>query len=161
MRVNVMLAVPGGVAESDTVTVKVVGPDPVGVPEIAPAGDNVSPRGSAEPEANAQVYGDVPPVAASVAEYAAFWVAAVNGLVVVIVTGTTAAFTVSDNALVAVAAGVAESVAVTLKAVVPCAVGVPEMIPADDIVSPAGRVEPDASAQVYGPVPPEAASVSE
>src|SRR5579862_9698997 len=49
-----------------TVTVKVAVPDAVGVPLMAPLELNVRPAGKA-PVASVQVYGAVPPVAASVA----------------------------------------------------------------------------------------------
>jgi len=41
----------------------------VGVPEIAPAVESVKPEGSV-PDASVHVYGELPPVAAKVAEYA-------------------------------------------------------------------------------------------
>ena len=63
--------------------------------------------------------------------------------------------------LLAVAAGLAESVARTVKLKVPLAVGVPVMAPVAAFkLSPAGS-EPLVIDQVYGAVPPLAASVAE
>ena len=62
----------------------------------------------------------------------------------------------------AVAVFWAESVTVRLKLAAPAAVGLPLSVPAADNVSPAGRVELLATAQVYPlPVPPVAVSVWE
>src|SRR6266850_1866701 len=49
----------------------------------------------------------------------------------------------------------AVSVAVTVKLKVPVAVGVPLMVPSEARLSPGGNV-PAVTANVYGPVPPEA-----
>jgi hypothetical protein len=71
---------------SDTWTVKLLVPVPVGVPEITPvleARDNPVGR---VPEVMDQVYGGVPPLAVSVALYAAFCVP--FGMEVVVTTGT-------------------------------------------------------------------------
>ena len=73
--------------------------------------------------------------------------------------------TVSVGALMtmvsdAVAVCDALSAARTVKVLDPAAVGVPEIVPAVERVSPAGRV-PLASVQVYGGVPPDAASACE
>src|SRR5436305_12017398 len=54
---------------SVTLTVKVLVPVPVGVPEIAPELESVSPVGSA-PEASDQAYGVVPPDAVTEAQNA-------------------------------------------------------------------------------------------
>jgi hypothetical protein len=68
VRVNDLLAVCAvGFVESVTLAVKLKEPDAVGVPEIAPAEDSVRPPGSA-PELMLQLYGVVPPLAASVIE---------------------------------------------------------------------------------------------
>ena len=57
---------------SITCTVKLLVPDPVGVPEIAPVpGASVNPVGKF-PETSDQVYGGVPAVADNVALYATF-----------------------------------------------------------------------------------------
>ena len=61
---------------------------------------------------------------------------------------TVAEATVRLRFSVTLCAGDDESVTSTLKAVVPTAVGVPDSTPADDRVSPAGRVEPGASDHV-------------
>jgi hypothetical protein len=58
-----------GVVESVTFVVKVKVPEAVGVPESMPPAESVKPAGSA-PELMLQVYGVVPPDAASVVEYA-------------------------------------------------------------------------------------------
>lgn len=73
---------------------------------------------------------------------------------------TTAAFTVIAHNLVVVAAGTLESVAWSVKPAVPAAVAVPEIRPAEERVSPAGK-EPVASEKVTDPVAPMAASVCE
>ena len=58
-----------GVVESVTFTVKLKEPDAVGVPETVPADDSVRPPGNA-PALMLQLYGVVPPLAASFVEYA-------------------------------------------------------------------------------------------
>ena len=63
-------------------TVKLLVPDAVGVPEIVPEPNSVSPEGRT-PEANDQVYGLTPPVAASVALYATFCLAPGKDAVVI------------------------------------------------------------------------------
>src|SRR5690242_16091629 len=72
LMISVALALCGcGVPESVTVTVTIA-PLAValGVPLTTPLGARPSPAGNALPCASFQVYGDVPPVAASAAEYA-------------------------------------------------------------------------------------------
>ena len=59
----------------------------------------------------------------------------------------------------AVCTGLLESVTCTVKLVVPVALGVPEIVPLEEIVRPAGKVDPDAKLQVYGEVPPPAVTV--
>jgi hypothetical protein len=83
-------------------------PDDVGVPVIAPVeAFNVRPAGN-EPVITVQfTYGEVPPVAAKVCEYAVDTVPAGKGLAVLIV--RVAELTVSANALVAVCGDPAES----------------------------------------------------
>ena len=69
-----------------------------------------------------------------------------------------AALTVRVRALIAACAF--ESVTLTVNFLVPVPVGVPEMAPVFGASArPAGK-DPDAMAQVYGVVPPEAASVA-
>jgi hypothetical protein len=130
-------------------TVKVLDPAAVGVPEmVAPV--SVSPAGKV-PLARDHVYGEVPPDAASDCEYAVpttplgnddVETVSVAGVIVI----------VSD----AVAVLDALSVARTVKVLDPAAVGAPAMVPPVS-VNPAGKV-PLASDQVYGAVPPDAAS---
>jgi hypothetical protein len=60
----------------------------------------------------------------------------------------------------AVAGGELESTTLSVKLNVPAAVGVPEMVPPEDSVRPAGRA-PELMLQLYGVVPPLAASVVE
>jgi hypothetical protein len=62
-----LVAVPAGLAESLTLTVKLKVPVAVGVPEIAPVLVKLRPAGK-EPLVIDQLYGVVPPLAASVAE---------------------------------------------------------------------------------------------
>ena len=63
------VALSAGLALSETPTVKLAVPDPVGVPEMTPLdGPNVSPMGKL-PCVTAQVYGAIPPAALSVALY--------------------------------------------------------------------------------------------
>jgi hypothetical protein len=52
--------------------------------------------------------------------------------------------------------GLLESITCTAKLVVPVLVGVPEITPFVDNVNPAGKLDPDTSAQLYGAVPPPA-----
>jgi hypothetical protein len=89
--------------------VKFAVPDVVGVPLIAPVpAFSVSPTGSA-PVVTLHVYGVVPPVAASVREYAVPTIPAVNGLAVLMV--SVAGLIVSANAFDVVCGVPAESCA--------------------------------------------------
>jgi hypothetical protein len=152
-------AVVAGEPESVTLIVKLKVPAVVGVPEIVPVADRVSPAGRA-PELRLQLYGMVPPLAASVVEYAVPTCPAGTELVV-ICTGVTAAATVSVNDFVAVCAvGVVESVTFVVKLKEPDAVGVPEIVPVADRVRPPGKA-PELRLQLYGVVPPVAVSVVE
>ncbi len=63
--VNVFVAVWGDVAESLTWTIKGYCPDAVGVPVTAPVEALSASPGGNEPETTLQLYGSVPPVAAS------------------------------------------------------------------------------------------------
>ena len=162
VRVNDLLAVCAvGFVESVTLAVKLKEPDAVGVPEIVPADDSVRPPGNA-PALRLQLYGGVPPLAASVVEYTV--PACPDGTeALVICTPVTAAATVRVNDLVAVSAfgfGVVESVTLAVKLKEPDAVGVPEIAPAEDSVRPPGSA-PELMLQLYGVVPPLAASVIE
>src|SRR5579883_2509388 len=138
-------------AVSVAVTVKVEVPAAVGVPPMLPSGPRLRPAGKA-PLVTSQTYEPVPPLAASVVEYAVPTVP-LGSDVVVIVTG--AAATVMLNALDAVCALL--SVTVAVKFEVPAAVGVPPMLPAGFRLKPAGSV-PAVTAHVYPPVPPLADS---
>ena len=66
VKVREIEAVCAGLPLSVTRTVKLDVPLAVGVPEITPPLESVSPAGSV-PDASVQAYGDVPPPAASVA----------------------------------------------------------------------------------------------
>lgn len=137
-----------------TATVKVAVPVAVGVPEILPALESVSPAGRL-PDASDHVYPGVPPVALKVVLYELpFWPAA--RLVDVI--EIPEAEIVSDSCADAVTAGDALSATATVKVAVPVAVGVPEITPALDSVSPSGKL-PDAIDHVYPGVPPVALRV--
>jgi len=161
VRVNGFVAVSGvGAVESVIFTVKLKEPAAVGVPEMAPDdADSVRPTGKA-PELTLQVYGVVPPVASNVVEYAvAVWP---DGTELVVICTAGAAATVRVNDFVVVSAvGTVESVTFTVKLKEAAAVGVPEIVPvAADIVSPAGSA-PELMLQLYGAVPPVAATVVE
>ena len=80
--------------ESVTFAVKLNEPEAVGVPEIVPAVDRVKPPGNA-PELIVQVYGLVPPEAASNVEYAVPTLPE-GTEAVVICTGVAAMVTLSD-----------------------------------------------------------------
>jgi hypothetical protein len=151
-------AVFAGELESVTLTVKLKVPDAVGVPEIVPLVESVRAPGN-DPELTLQLYGVVPPVAASVAEYAVPTCPPARELVV-ICTGTTDVVTVMLNDFVAVWAGDEESFAWTVNVNVPAPVGVPEIVPLVESVRPPGN-EPELTLQLYGVVPPVAASVAE
>jgi hypothetical protein len=71
--------------ESVTITETVEVPAVVGVPVMAPLAASARPAGSELPDATAQVYVPVPPVAARVVEYWTPTVAGGSGDVVVIV----------------------------------------------------------------------------
>jgi hypothetical protein len=67
--------------------------------------------------------------------------------------------TVMDSCAVAVICGLLESAACTLKANAPASTGVPEINPVEPASDSPGGNEPDTNDQVYGVVPPVAASV--
>jgi hypothetical protein len=123
---------------SFTATVNVAVPFAVGVPEIAPPLDIVSPAGRL-PEAIDHVYPGVPPLALNVALYELPLFAAPR-LVDVIVSAGGVVLTVIDSCADAVCAGDALSVTVTVKLVVPVFVGVPEITPALESDNPLGRL---------------------
>ena len=70
---------------------KLLVPVPVGVPEITPPVDSVSPAGKLEPDTTVQLYGEVPPPAANVWLYATPCVPPGSGDVVATVSGAPAA----------------------------------------------------------------------
>lgn len=128
-----------GELESVTDTVKLAFPLAVGVPEITPLLDIVSPAGRL-PEARDHVYPGVPPFAVSVALYE---VPVFPALRLVDVIASPDAAIVSDSCTDAVCTGDPLSLTASVKVAVPVAVGVPEILPAFESVSPAGKL-PDA-----------------
>ena len=147
-----------GDSESVTCAVMVKLPDCVGVPLRAPVeAFNVTPVGSA-PTVMFQVYGVVPPEAASVAEYAVPTVPPGNELVVMASVGGA----IEKVKLAgAVCAGDSESVTLMVTVKLPEAVGVPLITPVAAFkLTPAGKA-PEAMDHEYGVIPPEAASVAE
>ncbi len=126
--------------ESAAETAKAKPPAVVGVPLMVPFGLSVSPGGS-WPEATVQVYGETPPEAESVAEYAT--PTAPAGSVGELVMVTTAA-TAMVNCFVAVAPELSCTWRVNVE--FPGAVGVPESAPPGVREIPAGS-EPDARDQ--------------
>ena len=126
-----------GVELSVTRTVKFDVPAAVGVPEIVPVPLNVRPLGSV-PLSSDQTYGEVPPVAARLCEYAVCTVPAGS---VAVVTESAAGLITMVSALSAVTGvGVELSVTRTVKFDVPAAVGVPEIVPVPLSVRPLGNV---------------------
>jgi len=140
---------------SDTDAVKLNDPASVGMPVSVPPGESVIPLGRAPAEMD-HVNGVVPPLAASVCEYATPTAPLGNGDAVVIVSG---AVTEIDRVLSAVCCGLLLSETRTVKLEKFTAVGVPVIV-APFRVSPAGR-EPVRMLQVKGAVPPVAARVCE
>jgi hypothetical protein len=132
-RLRVALALVG-LVESVTVTFTVLVPAAVGVPPIAPVAVlSVTPAG--KPVAD-QVYGALPPVAASVTLYGEFTTPPGSVAVEIVKAGAI----VSDRFLVAdTCVGLVESVTVIATVLVPAAVGVPLITPFASIVSPGGR----------------------
>src|SRR5262245_27304923 len=132
----------------------------VSVPVNTPSLLSVNPAGRPPPvlgdTTTLQVYGGVPPDAASVCEYGTFSAAAGSGEVVVIIKG--AGLIVSAKLLVAVMPAL--SATRTLKLKVPAFVGVPLKTPPLLRLKPLGNA-PKSSAQVYGAVPLDAVNVCE
>jgi len=127
----------------------------VGVPLIAPLdGFSVKPVGS-EPEVRLQVYGVIPPVAFSVAEY--ITLTCPSGRLLVVIDNCAGAITTCNGSVVLWEAA---SVTFAVNPNVPAAVGVPDNTPALDSVSPPGSV-PALTDHMYEPVPPVAASDAE
>ena len=141
-----------GVAESVTLRVTLLVLGPVGVPLMTP--EELMERPAGSPVAD-QVYGGVPPPAATVMLYA--WpVAPEVSDVVVIVSGPEAIFNVRVTVAVC-GVGVVESVALMITLPLLAAVGVPVIAPVPALIErPAGRPVAD---QVYGAIPPVAAMV--
>src|SRR5579885_646803 len=141
-----------GVVESVTLMVTLPLLGPAGVPVMAPVEGLIeSPPG--RPVAD-QVYGGVPPVAASVALYG--WPAVPVGSSVVVMGGGAmfrARLTVAVSAV-----GVVESVTLIVTFPLLPAVGVPVMAPDEALIErPAGKPVAD---HEYGVVPPVAARVA-
>jgi hypothetical protein len=149
-----------GLAESFTVNVNAAPlTAAVGVPLIVPVELNVRPAGSV-PLVNVHAYGAVPPVAASVAVYAAPTCPFASDVVVTASGDTLAAVIVSVRFTVAFCCGLPASFAVNVNAVaLATAVGVPLIVPVELSVRPAGSV-PLVNVHAYGVVPPVAASVA-
>ena len=126
-----------GVALSVTRTVKFDVPAAVGVPEIVPVPLNVRPLGSV-PLSSDQTYGEVPPEAARLCEYAVCTVPA--GSVAVVTESAPGLMTMVSALSAVTGVGVELSVTRTVKFDVPAAVGVPETVPVPLNVSPLGSV---------------------
>ena len=144
--------------ESVAFTVKLKEPEAVGVPEIVPAEDRVTPAGNA-PARMLQLYGVVPPLAASVVEYAV--PTCPDGTdTVLICTGVTAAATVMLIDFEVVCGVGEESLTRAMKGAVPATVGVPLIWPVEAFnPSPVGS-DPEGIDHEYGAVPPVAARVA-
>jgi hypothetical protein len=119
---------------SVTLTVKLLDPAAVGVPEIVPFAASISPAGS-DPLAIVHVKGGVPPIAASVWEYAVPTIPVGSDEVEICKAG---GLIVIDNAAAADVDGEALSATFTVKLLDPAAVGVPEIVPFAASISPAG-----------------------
>ena len=130
-----------GLAESVTVTLKVVLPVVVGVPLRTPVLDNAKPGGRLAALA-LQVYAGVPPLAVSVVVYGTLIVPA-GSEVLVMVNGPPLPVTEIVTGLVLEFLTKLESVIVTLRIVAPTTVGVPETTPALEMrkvfAAPAGE----------------------
>lgn len=148
--------VASGDAPLPAVTVNVLDPALVGVPERRPAGVRVSPSGRL-PEDTVKV-GAGTPEAVNEYEYGAPTMAAAGGVLAMSTGAIGAGSTVTVSAPV-VAFGETPLLAVTVKANVPVVVGVPERTPAALSVSPAGRL-PEDSVNV-GAGTPDAVNVYE
>jgi hypothetical protein len=111
------------------------------------------------PDVTVHEYGAVPPVAASVNEYAVPTVPPGNEGEV-IVSGAPEALMLTENGLVASCTDEEESVTCTVKLDWPALVGVPLIVPPLLKLRPAGKV-PDAIVHEYGVLPPVAVIVLE
>ena len=159
VRVNDFVAVCAvGVVESVTLAVKLKEPEAVGVPEIVPAEDSVRPPGNA-PALMLQPYGVVPPLAASVVEYAL--PACPEGIeTVLICSEATAAAIVMLTDFEVVCGVCEESLTRTVKEVVPAIVGVPPIWPVEAVKPRPVGSDPEVIDHEYGAVPPVAARVA-
>jgi hypothetical protein len=151
------VALSRGELESVTFTTKEKVPDAVGVPLIWPELLSVNPPGKV-PELTVQLYGLLPPFAASVAVYPLPTSPPARDVVVILSVVGTAATTMLRFA-VALSRGELESVTFTTKEKVPDAVGVPLIWPELLSVNPPGKA-PELTVQLYGLLPPLAASVA-
>jgi len=131
----------------------------LGVPVNAPVEEfNDNPAGRDDPAATDQLYGVLPPVADTVAEYAVPTCPLGNTAVVIDIIEV--ADTVKLSAFVAVCTVVVPSLTCTVKENVPDCAGVPLNWPEAFRLSPEGREEPAARDQVYGAAPPVAVKVA-
>ena len=137
------VALCGGELESVTFTVNEELPAVVGVPLICPELLSVRPAGKL-PELSDQLYGVVPPLAASEDEYAVFVTPPGNEEVAMC---TGAAVIAILRFAVALCAAELASLTATVNDDVPAVVGVPLICPALLSVSPAGS-EPELTDQV-------------
>ena len=119
---------------SVTCATKLAVPSDVGLPEIDPAAESVSPAGK-DPEVIDHVYGSVPPEAVNACEYEAPTEPAGKGEDVVIESAPDCI--VIDRSLEDSCDSLSK--ARTVKATVPVDVGVPLIAPAADSVSPGGN----------------------
>jgi hypothetical protein len=113
----------------------------VGVPEITPAGESDNPAGKL-PALTDHAYPGVPPLAVSVMEYGNPTCAVASAPVITVrpAPAVTAGETARFIASVCVCAGDPLSDTVTVKFAFPFVAGVPEIMPALEIVRPAGRL---------------------
>ena len=139
---------------SVTFTEKFDVPNAVGVPDMVPPAERVSPAGSV-PAVTVQVKGGVPPAAFKLCEYGVPSVACGSGPPLIV---NAAGLTVIDKPAVVVLAPL--SVTLTVKFAVPAVVGVPDIVPAPDNVRPAGKA-PAEMVHAYGVVPPVALNPAE
>ena|ERR1035438_5035496 len=125
-----------------------------GVPLIAPVeAFSVNPVGSV-PRISCQLHAPVPPVLASVCEYAVFTMPLASAVVVITRGGATNRIRFA----VAVCCGIAESFTVTATVLLPAVAGVPPISPVEALIERfAGNPVAD---QVKDPVPPLALSVA-
>lgn len=149
------VAVCGVGLESFACTVKLVAPAAVGVPVITPVALIVKPLGKELPLASEYIYGRIPPVAETLALYAAPWTP--FGRIAVVI--DTAGVTVMERFAVMICGVELESFTCTAKFDRPAADGVPEINPEGINVRPAGKV-PLASEKVSGRLPPLAVTVA-